>query len=528
MATDPGTKRSLSKRFATPDRLRRSTLMFADPAPAPLPPADSVTRQRPRPTGEPHPRYPWRNLAFEGGGAKGYAYVGAMQALEESGLYPLHIERVSGTSVGSLMAMFVAVGASSQDLLELVPKDVTGLIMDGGGGYLGTATRTMVARGMHPGQRTFTFLGRVLEEFTGSADITFAQLLERCGRELCVPVTNVTRMMTEYCHPKTTPNMPVRVAVRMSMSLPVLLQPVLLQRIASGARIDGAEVYVDGGLLCNNPTHAFDGWWLSLAPEDSFMRRIGNLSEAPNYYPRSMRFSPENPETLGFTLFSADESDLTRTWLRPGGGPPSRPSTPASLRCQEEERRAAEQRAVPEPLQRILASLSTLDLNKDGLISKDEFQRAVDVGNVTADELRAGFGVGSGSELFDELNIDGNEYIDFWEVVAFIEARGGDLTTQLVGFPARPPKNLVTFAGNLFDAVCRDLSRANYSPHDEFRTVAICTDYVTTRTFDLAQADLDFLVASAWRSTTAFLRDYDENPGASAGMTMPQEATGSV
>ena len=33
-------------------------------------------------------------------------------------------------------------------------------------------------------------------------------------------VTNVNTMKAEYCHVKTTPNMPVRLAVRMSMSIP--------------------------------------------------------------------------------------------------------------------------------------------------------------------------------------------------------------------------------------------------------------------------------------------------------------------
>lgn len=38
--------------------------------------------------------------------------------------------------------------------------------------------------------------------------------------ELCVIVTNLNRMSTEHCHVKTTPNMPVRVAVKMSISIP--------------------------------------------------------------------------------------------------------------------------------------------------------------------------------------------------------------------------------------------------------------------------------------------------------------------
>ena len=495
---------------ASPDHYRRATLMFSDPPPLPLPPLDAVKHPPVPPAVPGNPPYPWENLSFEGGGAKGYAYIGAIQALEKAGIYPGQIRRVAGTSVGSILAMFAALGASSAEMSKLVPTDLQFLVMDGGGGRVGSMMRTAITRGMHPGQRSYKFLGDVLEDFTGSADVTFRQLLERSGRELCVPVTNVTRMMTEYCHPKTTPNMPVRVAVRMSMSLPVLLQPVLLQKTAAAEDVSLAEVYVDGGLLCNNPSHAFDGWWLSMDPEDSFLRRVLDLDDASAYYSRSVRFSPENPKTLSFTLFSSDEADITRAWVRPGGGPPPRPNTPAKASYEEVERATAMVRQFPKPLQRLLAALKDLDLNEDGLVSEAELVRAVESGEVTSVELLTVFGTTSVPEIFSTLNRNADGYIDFSEVVAFIETFGGDLTTQLVGFPARPPRTMVGFAANLFDAVTRDLSRASFSPSDHFRTVPICTDYVTTRSFDLEPPDFEFLVESARRSTRAFLLEYDE------------------
>jgi len=490
--------------------------MFSDPPPLPLPPLEGLKHQpvAPADSGEAH--YPWENLTFEGGGAKGYAYIGAIQALEKAGIYPSQIRRVAGTSVGSMLAMFAAVGASSAEMVERVPTDLQLLVMDGGGGRAGSMMRTAVTRGMHPGQRSYEFLGEVLKDYTGSADVTFRQLLERSGRELCVPVTNVTRMMTEYCHPKTTPNMPVRVAVRMSMSLPVLLQPVLLQKTAAAEDVELAEVYVDGGLLCNNPSHAFDGWWLSMDPEDSFLRRVLDLDDAAAYYSPSVRFNPENPKTLSFTLFSSDEADITRAWVRPGGGPPPRPHTPAKAHYEELERDTAMQRQFPKPLQRLLAALKDLDLNEDGLVSESELVRAVESGEVTSVELLTVFGTTSVPEIFSTLNRNADGYIDFSEVVAFIEVLGGDLTTQLVGFPARPPRTLAGFAANLFDAVTRDLSRAALSPSDRGRTVPICTDYVTTRSFDLVAADFEFLVESARRSTRAFLLEYDQ-PDSPAG-----------
>ena len=38
--------------------------------------------------------------------------------------------------------------------------------------------------------------------------------------ELCVVVTNLTNMEEEYFHPKTTPDVALRLAIRMSISIP--------------------------------------------------------------------------------------------------------------------------------------------------------------------------------------------------------------------------------------------------------------------------------------------------------------------
>ena len=46
------------------------------------------------------------------------------------------------------------------------------------------------------------------------------QVWERFGKELCIVVTNLNQMSVEYFHPKTTPNTPIRRAVRMSVALP--------------------------------------------------------------------------------------------------------------------------------------------------------------------------------------------------------------------------------------------------------------------------------------------------------------------
>ncbi|HFC12850.1 MAG TPA: hypothetical protein ENJ56_08390, partial [Anaerolineae bacterium] len=60
--------------------------------------------------------YDW---VFEGGGAKGIAFIGAYRALQEAGIKP---GRLLGTSAGALMATLIAVGYSAEKLQTTLLK----------------------------------------------------------------------------------------------------------------------------------------------------------------------------------------------------------------------------------------------------------------------------------------------------------------------------------------------------------------------------------------------------------------------
>lgn len=54
----------------------------------------------------------YKNLVLEGGGVRGIAYAGALQALEENHIVD-SIPRVAGTSVGNIIVTLIAVGYTS-------------------------------------------------------------------------------------------------------------------------------------------------------------------------------------------------------------------------------------------------------------------------------------------------------------------------------------------------------------------------------------------------------------------------------
>jgi len=74
-----------------------------------------------------------RYLAFEGGGGKGIAFVGAIEALEELEVLPVcikdhdesRIKGISGASAGAITALGVAMGMTAKDFSSVVKDGVT-------------------------------------------------------------------------------------------------------------------------------------------------------------------------------------------------------------------------------------------------------------------------------------------------------------------------------------------------------------------------------------------------------------------
>ena len=478
--------------------------------PPELPPVEDLEMPVCKASTEPHPTIPFDNLAFEGGGAKGMAYLGALQVLEEVGVYPNHVRRIAGTSSGSFFAAMLAVGVRSDQLTELLfETDLVTILKDARFGRISAAWNLFTTYGFHPGFKLLRFLGDRLEERTGSPDVTFRQVLDRCGRELCVPITNITRMCAEYCHPKTTPDMPVRLAVAMSMSLPVLMRPYRLVRRVD-EELEETDLYTDGGILCNFPLHVFDGWWLSMKPEDCFVKQLGPEPEA---FAHPMEpFRPRNPRTLGFSVFDVDERDSTAGWLPEGGGPPERPDTLlARLRGHVEEtgrHKTKQARALDASFSRLLAALQKVESDGDGRINAEEASRLFDEGPLSKKDAKALFGTADPDEIFRALDHDGNGLIDPDELVHFMDARNIRITAHALGARRAETGSIGAFMTNVMQTMLFHIRKLNLNESDHDRTIPIDTDYVGTAHFALQEDDRRFLLETGRRATRAFLSRY--------------------
>jgi NTE family protein len=216
---------------------------------------------------------------FEGGGVKGIAFVGALEAAREKG-----IERwkyVAGTSAGAIIASLLAVGYDPAQLRRILENTDYAQFADygWGGKYLGGARNVLRGRGLCPGKAFTSWLeDRFAESPLGERDPTFAQVRrddlpddlddeerKRGQYTLRVIASDVTegRMLVlpddielyedEDGNQLKAHELHIAQAVRMSMSFPYFFEPVTLNRNGR------PHLIVDGGLLSNFPVFLFDG-----------------------------------------------------------------------------------------------------------------------------------------------------------------------------------------------------------------------------------------------------------------------------
>jgi NTE family protein len=208
------------------------------------------------------------DLVLEGGGVKGLGLVGAVRRLMRAGYaFP----RVAGTSAGSIVAAFLAAGATEDQLASIMGRLEYPRVPDRARPripLLSEGISLLRKQGAYEGDYVRDFVHRELGELGVT---TFADLrrhdpeadrnLEPYRRyDLVVMATDVTRgrllrLPWDYRLLDLDPDEQlVADAVRASMSIPLYFEPVTLRDARTGAQ----TTLVDGGILSNFPVEIFD------------------------------------------------------------------------------------------------------------------------------------------------------------------------------------------------------------------------------------------------------------------------------
>jgi NTE family protein len=175
-----------------------------------------------------------KNIIFSGGGLKGWAYIGTIQALNE--LIKLKdIEQIVGVSIGAVFGLFYLLGISHDYLLEFIMnlnfKDIIDIDIDH------ILVNHSLINGVH-------FYNKIKEIISTKIDpnITFLELYKYNSKILYTTnALNINESKIEYFNYINTPNIKVIDAVMASSSLPFLFPAYKINN----------KYYYDGG-LCNN------------------------------------------------------------------------------------------------------------------------------------------------------------------------------------------------------------------------------------------------------------------------------------
>ena len=244
-------------------------------------PAKPASCQLPLCAALPQPAPDLTNLAVEGGGVKGVAYPGALQVMESNGVLP-KIERVAGTSAGSIVAALIALGYTPAEMQSLMLDLDFKQFEDGS--TLGGPERFFRKFGWFKGDYFLEWMQCRVNERTGNPNATFADLHADPAKfnDLFVLSTDLSRRRSQVFSFETSPDLPVAEAVRASMSIPLFFEAYAIDDDLFGETGAKQDLFVDGGVLDNFPIELFDKDGVNPRTLGLFLSNLG-APQNPDY-----------------------------------------------------------------------------------------------------------------------------------------------------------------------------------------------------------------------------------------------------
>ena len=160
-------------------------------------------------------------LVLSGGGALGFAHIGAIKALEEYGIEPAY---VAGSSMGAIIGVMYAAGYSADDIMQIIKEERL---------YKVGRLMTTQSAFRNEGFSTHKTLLRELVELVPHNSF------DSLERKFMVCVTNVETGEAAYQHEDGN----LKEYVAASASIPGAFEPIVIDSVR----------YVDGGVTDNLP-----------------------------------------------------------------------------------------------------------------------------------------------------------------------------------------------------------------------------------------------------------------------------------
>lgn len=197
-----------------------------------------------------------KNLVLSGGGLDGIAYAGVFKAIEEYyGDDIKYIENICGVSVGSLISTLIAVGYTSEEMINIIKNFDFKKLADQG--YIKIPDSIAIINvlnkrgryGLNSGDYLRDWIDDLIYKKLGIRNATFSDFKKRNLKNLYMFASNLTKQkIVEYSY-EVTPNMPIADASRASASYPIMFDCIV------GPEND---IFIDGGIYAVYPIDFFD------------------------------------------------------------------------------------------------------------------------------------------------------------------------------------------------------------------------------------------------------------------------------
>lgn len=191
-------------------------------------------------------------LVFSGGGVKGIAYIGVLKYLEEisksldydketCNVPNINIHTVCGVSIGSIVGLLYVLGYTFQELV----KELDNLDLQKLKNF--KINNVLKKYGFDSGLKIINWIESLILKKGYSKRITFKQLYDIKGINLQILASNVNKYKYTIFDAVNTPDLMIKDAIRMSISIPFLFTITKYND----------DIHVDGALIGNYPIKLF-------------------------------------------------------------------------------------------------------------------------------------------------------------------------------------------------------------------------------------------------------------------------------
>lgn len=191
----------------------------------------------------------YENIIFEGGGVKGYAYIGAIEALEKLNKIK-SLKRFAGSSIGSIFAVLLCLGFTSKELIKHLENLSFSYINNNCG--VSNAYKIWNQYGINNITKIKDKLSKIIK-CKVDPHTNLKNLYRKTKKDLVIVTCCLNRELPVYLHHSKYPNVTLIDALICSISIPIVFPPQKHKFIDSTE-----DFYIDGGLVDNYPIWVFN------------------------------------------------------------------------------------------------------------------------------------------------------------------------------------------------------------------------------------------------------------------------------